>query len=57
MTKKLSARLDGPIEENLPDAAVMLDLIKQPANIYTFTPNYLKLSEAERNWLNQQQNN
>lgn len=55
--KKLSARLDGPIEENLPDAAVMLDLIKQPANIYTFTPNYLKLSEAERNWLNQQQNN
>ena len=55
-TEKLSELLHGDIETKLPNATVMKHLIHQPENIHTFVPNYIKLSEAERNWLNQQKN-
>ena len=56
--KALAATIDtnGDIETKLPNATVMKHLIHQPENIHTFVPNYIKLSEAERNWLNQQKN-
>ena len=53
---KISELLHGDIETKLPNATVMKHLIHQPENIHTFVPNYIKLSEAERNWLNQQKN-
>ncbi|MEJ7174770.1 tRNA (adenosine(37)-N6)-threonylcarbamoyltransferase complex dimerization subunit type 1 TsaB [Staphylococcus caprae] len=49
--------LDSEVIENLPSAAVMKSLIQEPEDIHTFAPKYHKLSEAERNWLNQQKNN
>lgn len=55
-TEKISELLHGDIETKLPNATVMKHLIHQPENIHTFVPNYIKLSEAERNWLNQQKN-
>ncbi|MHD0397240.1 tRNA (adenosine(37)-N6)-threonylcarbamoyltransferase complex dimerization subunit type 1 TsaB [Staphylococcus simulans] len=48
--------LNGSIVYQLPKASVMKRLMTQPENIHTFKPDYLKLSEAERNWLKTQQN-
>ena len=38
----------------LPRAEAMWQHKGEPQNIHTFSPQYLKLSEAEQNWLNQQ---
>ncbi|MCU5746149.1 tRNA (adenosine(37)-N6)-threonylcarbamoyltransferase complex dimerization subunit type 1 TsaB [Staphylococcus sp. SQ8-PEA] len=50
---KLKDFLNGEVLEMLPKASSMRTLIAESADIKTFTPNYLKLSEAERNWNNQ----
>ncbi|BGE81958.1 tRNA (adenosine(37)-N6)-threonylcarbamoyltransferase complex dimerization subunit type 1 TsaB [Staphylococcus petrasii] len=55
--EKLAEQLNGDIQANLPRAAVMYSLITESENIHTFVPNYIKMSEAERNWLNQQNQN
>ncbi|PNZ65784.1 tRNA (adenosine(37)-N6)-threonylcarbamoyltransferase complex dimerization subunit type 1 TsaB [Staphylococcus croceilyticus] len=55
--EKLANQLNGDIQANLPRASVMHSLIAEPENIHTFVPNYIKMSEAERNWLNQQNQN
>ena len=52
--EKLRDHLQGKVDAQLPHAKVMTRLITSPVDITTFTPNYLKLSEAERNWQNQQ---
>ena len=52
--EKIKPLLDGKLVETLPQASKMIDLIHEPENIHTFHPDYLKLSEAERNWLNNQ---
>lgn len=52
--EKLSAQLDAEIIEQLPHASVMQPYVETPEDIATFVPNYIKLAEAERNWLNQQ---
>lgn len=52
--EKIQSLLDGKVIETLPEAYKMKALIKEPENIHTFKPDYLKLSEAERNWLNSQ---
>ncbi|MDQ7112071.1 tRNA (adenosine(37)-N6)-threonylcarbamoyltransferase complex dimerization subunit type 1 TsaB [Staphylococcus simulans] len=54
--ENITELLNGPIIHQLPNASVMQSLITQPENIHTFKPDYLKLSEAERNWLKTQQN-
>lgn len=54
---KLSDLLDHTCLERLPRAKVMQGLIDTPVPVHEFTPNYLKLSEAERNWQNQQNKN
>lgn len=54
---KLSENLGGEIKNNLPHAPTMKQLITNSEPIHTFVPNYIKLSEAERNWLNQQKQN
>ena len=54
---KLSEHLGGEIKNNLPHAPTMKQLITKSEPIHTFVPNYIKLSEAERNWLNQQKQN
>lgn len=51
--EKLSDLLEGTVVANLPKASVMEELIEEPDDVYTMTPNYIKLSEAERNWLQQ----
>lgn len=58
-TEKLASLLDSETIAQLPNATTMYHLIKEdkPEDLHTFTPNYHKLAEAERNWLNQQQNN
>lgn len=53
--ENITELLNGPIIYQLPKASVMQALITQPENIHTFKPDYLKLSEAERNWLKTQQ--
>ena len=50
--EKVEPLLDGKVIITLPQAHKMKSLINQPENIHTFKPDYLKLSEAERNWLN-----
>jgi len=55
--EKLAEQLNDDIQANLPRAAIMYSLIAEPENIHTFVPNYIKMSEAERNWLNQQNQN
>ena len=42
---------------NLPKAKEMKALIDHPTEIHQFKPNYIKISEAERNWLDQQNKN
>ncbi|MCQ9279315.1 tRNA (adenosine(37)-N6)-threonylcarbamoyltransferase complex dimerization subunit type 1 TsaB [Staphylococcus borealis] len=54
---KLSNYLDGEIQSHLPHAPAMKPLLTESEDIHTFVPNYIKLSEAERNWLNQQNQN
>lgn len=56
-TEQLQTHLDGKCVTNIPQAKYMVDLIESPENVHDFTPNYIKLSEAERNWLNQQNKN
>nr|WP_263312721.1 tRNA (adenosine(37)-N6)-threonylcarbamoyltransferase complex dimerization subunit type 1 TsaB [Mammaliicoccus sp. Marseille-Q6498] len=54
-TEKLKNLLDGQIKPYLPDASVMYDLKeKQAKNVHDIKPRYLKLSEAEQNWKNNQ---
>ena len=54
---KLSEHLCGEIKNNLPHSPTMKQLITKSEPVHTFVPNYIKLSEAERNWLNQQKQN
>ena len=57
-SEKLQDLLDAEFIANLPQAKTMYSLIDTvPNDVYTFKPNYLKISEAERNWLNQQNKN
>ena len=53
-SEKVRDLLDGDCIPNLPKAKHMKHLIETTDDIHQFTPNYIKLSEAERNWLNQQ---
>lgn len=41
---------------NLPKAETMFALRGEAVNVHTFVPSYLKLSEAEQNWMKQQSN-
>ncbi|MCE5039067.1 tRNA (adenosine(37)-N6)-threonylcarbamoyltransferase complex dimerization subunit type 1 TsaB [Staphylococcus auricularis] len=52
--EKLSGQLDAEMIEQLPQASAMQPYAETPEDIATFVPNYIKLAEAERNWLNQQ---
>lgn len=52
---KITDLLNGDVLESLPKASRLLSLIDEPQTIHTFKPNYLKLSEAEQNWLKTQQ--
>lgn len=54
---KLSEHLCGEIKNNLPHSPTMKQLITKSEPVHTFVPIYIKLSEAERNWLNQQKQN
>jgi len=56
-TEKLKDLLDSEGIPNLPKAKYMKKLIETTADIHQFKTNYIKLSEAERNWLNQQNKN
>ncbi|WP_436855755.1 tRNA (adenosine(37)-N6)-threonylcarbamoyltransferase complex dimerization subunit type 1 TsaB [Staphylococcus caeli] len=56
-TEKLADLLDSHCVSNLPQAKEMQSLIDKPEDIHQFKPNYIKISEAERNWLNQQSKN
>ncbi|WP_436861236.1 tRNA (adenosine(37)-N6)-threonylcarbamoyltransferase complex dimerization subunit type 1 TsaB [Staphylococcus caeli] len=56
-TEKLGDLLDSHCVPNIPQAKDMQPLIDKPEDIHQFKPNYIKLSEAERNWLNQQSKN
>lgn len=42
------------VQPMLPKAEVMWQHKGEPQNVHSFSPQYLKLSEAEQNWLNQQ---
>lgn len=53
-TSKLAHLIDSDFIPKLPQAHVMKSLISTPVNIHEFVPNYLKISEAERNWLEKQ---
>ncbi len=53
-TEKLEELLDSTCVANMPQAKYMRPLIEVAENIHQFKPNYIKISEAERNWLNQQ---
>lgn len=53
-TENLEELLDSTCVANVPLAKNMKTLIETAENIHQFTPNYIKISEAERNWLNQQ---
>ena len=55
-TDKINHLLDSEVIKQLPRAAIMKQLIQNPVNIHAFTPKYHKLSEAERNWIDRQQN-
>lgn len=56
-TEKLADLLDHNGIPNLPKAKEMKALIEDPIDIHQFKPNYIKISEAERNWLDQQNKN
>lgn len=42
-------------QPNLPQADRMVNIKGTPSAVHSFTPQYLKLSEAEQNWLDKQQ--
>ncbi|HLR18631.1 MAG TPA: tRNA (adenosine(37)-N6)-threonylcarbamoyltransferase complex dimerization subunit type 1 TsaB [Staphylococcus sp.] len=56
-TEKLSNLLDSACVTNIPQAQYMKPLINSAENVHQFKPNYIKISEAERNWLDQQSKN
>ncbi|MDW4260988.1 tRNA (adenosine(37)-N6)-threonylcarbamoyltransferase complex dimerization subunit type 1 TsaB [Staphylococcus saprophyticus] len=56
-TEKLADLLNHDCIPNLPKAKEMKALIDHPTEIHQFKPNYIKISEAERNWLDQQNKN
>lgn len=53
---KLEASLKGPVFYCIPRSAEMRRLIDRndPVNVHAFEPTYLRISEAERNWLSSQ---
>ncbi|UBH08356.1 tRNA (adenosine(37)-N6)-threonylcarbamoyltransferase complex dimerization subunit type 1 TsaB [Macrococcus armenti] len=53
---KLEASLKGPVFYCIPRSAEMRRLIdtNDPVNVHAFEPTYLRISEAERNWLSSQ---
>lgn len=53
---KLEDALKGPVFYCIPRSAEMRRLIDidHPVNVHAFEPTYLRISEAERNWLNNQ---
>lgn len=54
-TATLKNKLDGRIITNLPNASLMNQIKDQPVlNVHDLKPRYLKLSEAEQNWKNNQ---
>lgn len=56
-TVKLAHLIDGEGINQLPQASVMKNLITEPIDIHSFVPKYHKITEAERNWIDQQKNN
>ncbi|WP_210620381.1 tRNA (adenosine(37)-N6)-threonylcarbamoyltransferase complex dimerization subunit type 1 TsaB [Mammaliicoccus lentus] len=53
--EKLQNQLAGEIKSYLPDASRMYDIKEKPVtNVHELKPRYLKLSEAEQNWKNNQ---
>lgn len=56
-TVKLAHLIDGEGINQLPQASVMKNLITEPTDIHSFVPKYHKITEAERNWIDQQKNN
>ncbi|MBF0840225.1 tRNA (adenosine(37)-N6)-threonylcarbamoyltransferase complex dimerization subunit type 1 TsaB [Staphylococcus lentus] len=53
--EKLEDQLAGEIKSYLPDASRMYDIKEEPVtNVHELKPRYLKLSEAEQNWKNNQ---
>lgn len=54
--EKLKEVLKGPVYYCIPRSAEMRRLINDdhPVNVHTFEPTYLRISEAERNWQNNQ---
>lgn len=53
--EKLQNQLAGEIKSYLPDASRMYDIKEEPVkNVHELKPRYLKLSEAEQNWKNNQ---
>lgn len=56
-TVKLAHLIDGEGINQLPQASVMSNLITEPTEIHSFVPKYHKITEAERNWIDQQKNN
>ncbi|MCJ1781781.1 tRNA (adenosine(37)-N6)-threonylcarbamoyltransferase complex dimerization subunit type 1 TsaB [Mammaliicoccus sciuri] len=52
---KLQDKLEGRSLSKLPDASIMYKIKEQPVlNVHELKPRYLKLSEAEQNWKNNQ---
>ncbi len=52
---KLQDKLEGRSLSKLPDASIMYNIKEQPVlNVHELKPRYLKLSEAEQNWKNNQ---
>ncbi|WP_436896506.1 tRNA (adenosine(37)-N6)-threonylcarbamoyltransferase complex dimerization subunit type 1 TsaB [Mammaliicoccus sciuri] len=52
---KLHDKLEGRSLSKLPDASIMYNIKEQPVlNVHELKPRYLKLSEAEQNWKNNQ---
>lgn len=54
--EKLKDKLKGPTFYTLPKSSEMRRIIDkaQPENAFTFEPAYLRMSEAERNWIKAQ---
>lgn len=53
---KLESSLKGPVFYCIPRSAEMRRLVdtNDPVNVHAFEPTYLRISEAERNWLSSQ---
>lgn len=48
---------EGPFHTIRPSHLVQVAVNKEPSNLHTLTPNYLRLAEAETKWLNAQKDN